>query len=93
MHDISAPEALFVTEAVSACGALKKRESLLSGKKKMSFNECDKHFTGSLYTAPGLSPALKHVAAVRGNTAGLSEPPLFRLQVNSGKLYANVTFS
>ena len=55
----------------------------------MSFSPCDKHLSGSLYTAKGES---KHVEAVSGNTR-LSESPLSRLQVNRGKLYANVTFS
>lgn len=59
---------------------------------KMSFSMCDKHFSGVFTQPRASSPALKHVATVSGNTH-LSEPPLFRLQVNRRKLYANVTFS
>lgn len=91
LHDISATKAHFVIVGLCPCGALKKREILLS-RGKMSFSICDKHFCGTLYIAEGFLATLKHVAAVSGN-AHLSEPPLQRLQVNRGKLYANVTFS
>lgn len=61
------------------------------GKKWAS--ACVTNTLPGVFTQPRASSlALKHVVAVTGNT-NLSEPPLFRLQVNRGKLYANVTFS
>lgn len=84
-------KALFVMLVCVPVALWRKGKACCLGK--MSFSMSDKHFTGSLYAAEGDSSlALNHVAAVSGNTH-LAEPVLFRLQVNRGKLYANVTFS
>lgn len=73
-----------------ACEPAARREekSLLSEKKSFGVTNT----LAGVFTQPRASPALRHVAAVTGNTH-LPEPPLFRLQVNGGKFYANVTFS
>lgn len=63
---------------VCACGTLKERESLLSGKKNELQSVWQTLYPEPLHSPGAFSPALKHVAAVRGNTR-LAKPPLFRL--------------